>query len=146
MPAEVRAFYQVRNGTRPASEFDWATSRDDPDPTGYFLPDGEGIGSLEHLKTWFEGPVASERLDGAPEQRYLPITACDPDGFYGSFVDCTPGDGYGMLGAYAEAACPSPGQVTFAAYLTEVADALYGVRSVAGGDVPRVIDGRLDWR
>ncbi|WAZ24875.1 SMI1/KNR4 family protein [Streptomyces cinnabarinus] len=146
IPADVRAFYLLRNGTGPASDFDWPTSREDPEPTGYFLPDGEGVGPLEDLSMWFEGPVAAERLDDAPGQRYLPITTIDPDGFYGTFVDCTPGPGYGLLGGYAEADIPSPGKTTFAAFLTEVADALHEGRGFGGVDAPRVIEGRLDWR
>ncbi|MFE0186570.1 SMI1/KNR4 family protein [Streptomyces sp. NPDC058989] len=147
VPADVRAFYLVRNGTGPASDFDWPTSHDAPEPTGYFLPDGEGLGPLENLGTWFEGPVAAERLDDEPGQRYLPITTIDPDGFYGSFVDCTPGQGHGLLGNYAEADFPHPGEETFAAYLTEIADALSEGRGFGDDDhAPRVVDGRLDWR
>ncbi|MEV8535170.1 SMI1/KNR4 family protein [Streptomyces sp. NPDC051211] len=146
VPADVRAFYLVRNGTGPASDFDWPTSHDDPEPTGYFLPDGEGIGPVENLGTWFEGPVAAARLDDEPGQRYLPITTIDPDGFYGSFVDCTPGQGYGLLGNYAEAGFPNPGEATFAAYLTEVANALCEGRGFGGGSAPHVIDGCLDWQ
>ncbi|MBD0424670.1 SMI1/KNR4 family protein [Streptomyces sp. TRM S81-3] len=146
VPADVRAFYLVRNGTGPASDFDWPTSRDAPQPTGYFLPAGEGIGPLENLGLWFEGPVAAERLVDEPGQRYLPITTIDPDGFYGSFVDCTPGQGYGLLGGYAEAELPDPGEWTFAAYLTEVADALCEGRGFGNDTAPNVIDGRLDWQ
>ncbi|MFB7573422.1 SMI1/KNR4 family protein [Streptomyces sp. NPDC056165] len=146
VPADVRAFYLVRNGTGPASDFDWPTSRDAPEPTGYFLPNDEGVGPLENLGAWFEGPVAAARLDDEPGQRYLPITTIDPDGFYGSFVDCTPGRGYGLLGDYAEAELPNPGEATFAAYLTEVANALCEGRGFGDDTAPRVIDGRLDWR
>ncbi|PWI05227.1 hypothetical protein DIZ27_40540 [Streptomyces sp. NWU339] len=55
----------------------------------------KGIGPLENLGAWCEGPVAAARLDGEPGQRYLPITTIDPDGFCGSFVDCTPARGTG---------------------------------------------------
>ncbi|MFG2288200.1 hypothetical protein ACGFOU_19325 [Streptomyces sp. NPDC048595] len=80
--------------------------------------------------------VTAERLDDEPGQRYLPITTIDPDGFYGSFVDCTPGHGYGLLGDYAEAERPNPGEATFAAYLTEVADALCEGRGLGDDDAP----------
>ncbi len=146
VPADVRAFYLVRNGTGPASDFDWPTSREDPEPTGYFLPDGEGVGPLENLRAWFEGPVAAARPGDEPGQRYLPLTTIDPDGFYGSFADCTPGQGYGLLGDYAEAELPNPGEATFAAYLTEVANALCEGRGFGDDHAPRVTDGRLDWR
>ncbi|MFH9613310.1 SMI1/KNR4 family protein [Streptomyces pratensis] len=146
VPADVRAFYLVRNGTGPPSDFDWASSREAPEPTGYLLPGGEGVGPLGHLGSWFEGPVAAERLDDEPGQRYLPITTIDPDGFYGSFVDCTPGQGYGLLGDYAEANPPSRGRATFATYLTEIADALYEGRDFRDDDAPHVTDGRLEWR
>ncbi|MDH6226936.1 SMI1/KNR4 family protein [Streptomyces sp. MJP52] len=144
IPADVRAFYLMRDGTGPASDFAWPVSHDDPEPTGYLLPDGEGIGPLEHLGQWFEGPVADARLDGRPGLRYLPITTVDPDGFYGTFVDCTPGPGYGLLGGYAEADFPTPGETTFAAYLTVFADALYEGRSLLGQRAG-VTDGRLEW-
>jgi hypothetical protein len=98
VPVDVRAFYLVHNGTGPASDFDWPTSDDAPEPTGYFLPDGEGIGPLESLGTWFEGPVAAERLDDEPGQRYLPITTIDPDGFYGASSTAPPARGTGCSG------------------------------------------------
>ncbi|WP_369216340.1 SMI1/KNR4 family protein [Streptomyces flavofungini] len=135
IPADVRAFYALHNGTGPASDFDWpvwdgplpipADQRDpEREPSGYFLPDG-GIGPLAHLATWSDGPAGCERVD-EPGQRYLPFIASDPDGLYGVFVDCTPGAGYGQLGGYAEAELPDPGQEpSFAAYLADVADALH---------------------
>ncbi|MFF8868266.1 hypothetical protein ACF08B_40250 [Streptomyces sp. NPDC015139] len=55
----------------------------------------------------------------------LPITATDPDGYYGTFTDCTAGDGYGLLGFYAEAEIATPGESPFAAFVTQVADALW---------------------
>ncbi|WP_151773254.1 SMI1/KNR4 family protein [Streptomyces abyssomicinicus] len=144
VPADVRAFYLLRDGTGPASDFDWPESRDAPEPTGYLLPGDEGIGPLGHLSLWYEGPVANARLDDRPELRYLPVVTLDPDGFYGTFVDCTPGPGYGLLGGYAEADFPSPGGTTFAAFVTEFADALCEGRSF-GGQRARVTDGRLKW-
>ncbi|MGO4759640.1 SMI1/KNR4 family protein, partial [Streptomyces sp. 2MCAF27] len=62
------------------------------------------------------------------------------------FVDCTPGQAYGLLGDYAEAELPTPGKATFAAYLTEVANALCEGRGFGDDNAPRVIDGRLDWQ
>ncbi|MFF4829022.1 hypothetical protein ACFY20_40005 [Streptomyces sp. NPDC001312] len=64
VPADVRVFYLVRNGTGPASDFGWPTSRDAREPTGYFLPEGEGVGPLENLGAWFEGPVATALWEG----------------------------------------------------------------------------------
>ncbi|MEU3980422.1 SMI1/KNR4 family protein [Streptomyces sp. NPDC026672] len=145
IPADVRAFYLVRNGTGPASDFDWPVSRDAPDPTGYFLPRGEGIGPLDKLALWFDGPVSMERREDRPDQRYLPVTTTDPDGFYGTFTDCTPGHGYGLLGSYAEADVPSPGESTFATYLTHIADTLWAEHAPRGDTAPRVTDGLLDW-
>ncbi|CAM5465215.1 hypothetical protein GCM10010329_32020 [Streptomyces spiroverticillatus] len=88
LPADVRAFYAVRNGTGPAADFDWPTSVDDPDPTGYFLLGGRGIGPLSNIPLWFQGPVSGLCDDDHPEQRQLPLTVSDPDGFYGTYVDC----------------------------------------------------------
>jgi hypothetical protein len=145
VPADVRAFYLLRNGTGPASDFEWPASHDEPEPTGYFLPDGEGIGPLDMLSVWFNGPAGAEDLDAQPHRRHLPLTATDPDGFYGVFTDCTPGEGYGLLGSYAEAELPSPGEESFSTYLTQVADALWAGRGLLNGTAPRVVDGRLDW-
>jgi hypothetical protein len=44
------------------------------------------------------------------------------------------------------AAFPNPGEETFAAYLTKVANALCECRGFGDDSAPRVIDGRLDWR
>ncbi|MFD7459328.1 MULTISPECIES: SMI1/KNR4 family protein [unclassified Streptomyces] len=145
VPADVRAFYLVRNGTGPASDFDWPVSGDDPQPTGYFLPGGEGIGPLDMLSVWFNGPAGAEGLDDQPHQRHLPVSAGDPDGFYGLYTDCTPGGGYGLIGSYGEAEIPSPGEETFAAYLTQLADALWAGRGLEDTAAPHVADGRLVW-
>ncbi|MGI5170756.1 SMI1/KNR4 family protein [Spirillospora sp. CA-253888] len=146
MPEDLRAFYLLRNGTGPVSDFDWAEDIDAPDPSGYLFPAERGIAPLEKLPQWFHGPVAAERIHGEPQRRYLAFTASDPDGFYGEFVDCTPGVDHGTVGSYAEADVARPGLwPSFAAYLVEMAEALTGLRQV-NGDVPGVLpDGTLMW-
>ncbi|MCX4625607.1 hypothetical protein [Streptomyces sp. NBC_01443] len=82
-----------------------------------------------------------------PQQRYLAFVASDPDGLYGLFADCTPGEGYGGLGRYAEADVPTPGTwPSFAAYLTAVADPLHDGRGFGTDtDVPGVLHQSLHW-
>ncbi|GGP75908.1 SMI1/KNR4 family protein [Streptomyces melanogenes] len=146
LPADVRAFYQVRNGTGPAVDFDWSTGdRPLPDPSGYLLPDGDGIAPLSYLGTWYDHLPVDDEYDD-PRRRYLPFMVSDPDGFYGSFVDCTPSsEGYGQIGSYAEAAFPEPGgHPSLAAYLTDVADLLYGKPDEIWG-MPGILDGCLHW-
>ncbi|MEU7640203.1 SMI1/KNR4 family protein [Streptomyces sp. NPDC039016] len=156
LPADLRAFYALHNGTGPDADFAWPTwdgplpippDQWDPerDPSGYLLPEG-GIGPVGRLPYWVGGPAGCAHED-APEQRYVAFVASDPDGFYGLFADCTPGAAHGTLGWYAEAEAPSPGAwPSFAAYLTEVADALYAPRG-AGADraAPGVVEGCLQW-
>ncbi|KOY54955.1 MULTISPECIES: SMI1/KNR4 family protein [unclassified Streptomyces] len=156
IPADVRAFYRLHNGTGPDADFEWPTwdgplpipeGAWDPeqDPSGYVLPDG-GIGPLEKVTYWIDGPAGYGREE-EPQQRYLAFVASDPDGFYGLFADCTPGAGYGGLGSYAEADVPTPGSwPSFAAYLTAVADALHDGRGVGTDtDVPGVLHRSLLW-
>ncbi|MFE9939785.1 hypothetical protein [Streptomyces hirsutus] len=78
------------------------------------------------------------------KSRVLPTATIDPDGFYGSFVGCTPDQGYGLLGDQADAELPNPGKATFATYLTEVAHAWCEGRGFGDANAPRVIDGHLD--
>ncbi|GAB2611392.1 hypothetical protein GCM10027168_50300 [Streptomyces capparidis] len=156
LPADLRAFYRLRDGTGPGVDFEWATwdgplpipqDQWDPElePSGYLLPEG-GMAPLEKLAHWVDGPAGYER-EADPGQRYLPFVASDPDGFYGLFADCTPGPGYGALGGYGEADAPTPGLwPSFAGYLTEVADALEEGRGVGGdGYVPGLLAGCLRW-
>ncbi|MFW5418859.1 SMI1/KNR4 family protein [Nocardiopsis sp. CNT-189] len=150
IPAELRAFYLLRNGTGPASCFDWPVWGE-PRPTpeeqwgGYLLPDG-GIGPVAKPALWSGGP-ASLRRRKDPRLRYLPFAATDPDGLYGLLIDCTPGEGYGRVGRYASALDPAPGLwPSLAAYLGEVADALEERRSIEGsGSVPGLVGQSLSW-
>ncbi|MCT2589101.1 SMI1/KNR4 family protein [Streptomyces sp. N2-109] len=124
IPPDLRAFYRLHDGTGPAAGFDWPT-HGVPLPTreeqwgGYLLPDG-GIGPLGKMRYWSEYQRGEN-----PQGRYLPFIVTDPDGLYGLFADCAPGEGYGQVGTYAEAFEHVPGVwPSFAAYLTQVADAL----------------------
>ncbi|WP_146229083.1 SMI1/KNR4 family protein [Streptomyces sp. NWU339] len=146
VPADVRAFYLVRNGTGPASDVDWPTSRDAPEPTGYFLPEGERDRPPGEPGSVVRGPGRGR----APGRRARAAVLADhhhrPGRLLRQLCRLHPGQGYGLLGDYAEAELLTPGQAAFAACLTAVADALCQGRGFGDDNAPRVIDGRLDWR
>ncbi len=145
IPADLRAFYRTHNGTGPADCFNWPRRGDAQTPEdqwgGYLFPDG-GVGPLQKMEYW-----SRYEREQNPQQRYLPFIASDPDGLYGLFADCIPGEGYGRLGRYAEADEPFRGAwPSFAAYLTEVANALHERRSIHNSRyIPGTVGQSLRW-
>lgn len=154
LPADVRAFYLLRNGTGTEADFDgpfWEgplpmsdEQREEIASCCYPLPDGDGIHPLESRYFLdYEGWEEGEHL------RYLPLISAGDDGLYGEFVDLTEGsETYGQLGHYGEYDFPHPGGPTLAAYLTAVADAFEAGRSRLEPDSsgpPPLVNGRLSW-
>ncbi|MFC9683918.1 SMI1/KNR4 family protein [Streptomyces sp. NPDC056948] len=156
VPAGLRAFYLLHNGTGHPADFGWT-----PEPetglashgggTAWLLPMKHAIPPVEHLPFWGEGPYTIGR-PADPVVRYLAFAATDRSGLYGLFTDCTPGPGYGRIGTFEEAGIPKLGVwPSFADYLIEVADALYENRGVEDADghqdstVPGLVDQALVW-
>ncbi len=147
MPADLRAFYLLHNGTGLATDFEAPVE----DRCAYFLPGGRGAAPVAVLPTWLGGPVpiAAEANGG---QILMAFTATDPDVVYGEFIDCTPGTGYGQVGTYEEIGLLSVTFRSFADYLCELADTLCGdKRCFDPRDrwsrvyLPVVQDGVLSW-
>lgn len=131
LPADVRAFYLVRNGTGPAGDFGWGGGN--PDPSGYVFTD-YGIGPISQLSGWardYFPPDIFEDTEFSSYTRLLPFIVFDPDAFSMLFVDCTPGDEYGQLGSFGEASYPEMGLYpSFADHLMNAADALHEGRDI----------------
>ncbi|MBO3679244.1 SMI1/KNR4 family protein [Streptomyces sp. NEAU-YJ-81] len=132
IPADVRAFYLVRNGTGPAGDFNG--SGGDADPSGYIFTD-YGIGPISQLSIWARNHFPPDIFEGtefSPSTRLLPLIVFDPDAWSMLFVDCTPGDGYGQLGWFGEASFPDMGLYpSFADYLLYASDALSAGRDMS---------------
>ncbi|WP_445530022.1 SMI1/KNR4 family protein [Streptomyces cyslabdanicus] len=156
LPADVRAFYLLRNGTGHEDEFDG------PEPKSmgprrdaewerweplaqccYFLPEDTGIHPLQ-TRYYLD-------LHGLEEYvhlKYLPLISNGEDGLFGDFVDLTPGsETYGQLGYYSRYDATKMRAQTLAEYLTGIADAFDQGRGWPDGDIgpPPVVRGRLDW-
>lgn len=113
VPAGLRAFYLLHDGTGHPADFGWTPAPETGlaphgQGTAWLLPRKHGIPPVQHLPYWDEGPHTIGRPDD-PMVRYLAFAATDRSGLYGLFTDCTPGPGYGRIGTYEEAGIPKLG-------------------------------------